>query len=532
MGSPLALSQSVTRGMVSNTKLIMPRFIERFAKFTLDGEDVGAMVRWIGHDAAIYPGNSGGPLVNLQGKVVGINEINLGLGGAIPANLAREVADQIVGQGRVRRSWLGVEVQPLLKSSEASSGALVSSIIEGSPADCAGIRAGDSLLALDGKPVHVRYREELPLLNQLVAAIPVDKEIEVELQRDGETKKVKLRTEEREPAEPRQVELKPWGLTARNISLLTAKEMKLTSRDGVLVTSVRPGGPAGSAKPSLIPQDILREIEGRTMRNVEELMVLTDRLTGGKVKSAPVTVRFERERASYLTVIRIGTREMEDLGREVRKAWLPVAVQAITRELAEHLGDPSLTGVRVTQVFPETAAEKAGLQVGDLILAVDDDKISASHPGDEEVFASMIRQRTIGSAVSLTVRRGAETKKVRAELVQSPPLEREMKRYNDTNFEFAARDLSFFDKMREGWKADQTGVLVTEVKEGGWAALGQLAINDLILTVNGDPVRDVQTIERRFQELAAQKARRVVLYVRRGIHGRFLEVQPKWDQHP
>ena len=85
LGSPLALSQSVTMGIVSNTEMIMPGMFWPFNRMTLDGEDVGSIVRWIGHDAAIFGGNSGGPLVNMQGEIVGINEISLGLAGAIPA---------------------------------------------------------------------------------------------------------------------------------------------------------------------------------------------------------------------------------------------------------------------------------------------------------------------------------------------------------------------------------------------------------------------------------------------------------------
>ena len=108
MGSPMALSQSVTLGIISNTEMVMPRFWGTRGSFRLDGEDVGALVRWIGHDAAIYGGNSGGPLVNLEGDIVGINEISYGLSGAIPGNLAKSVADQLIAHGKVARSWVGL----------------------------------------------------------------------------------------------------------------------------------------------------------------------------------------------------------------------------------------------------------------------------------------------------------------------------------------------------------------------------------------------------------------------------------------
>ena len=123
LGSPLALSQSVTMGIVSNTEMIMPGMFWPFNRMTLDGEDVGSIVRWIGHDAAIFGGNSGGPLVNMQGEIVGVNEISMGLAGAIPADLAQEVATALIKEGRVRRGWIGLEVQPLLKSSSSDDAA-------------------------------------------------------------------------------------------------------------------------------------------------------------------------------------------------------------------------------------------------------------------------------------------------------------------------------------------------------------------------------------------------------------------------
>ena len=137
MGSPAGLSQSVTKGIVANTAMVMPN---NLGSFVLDGERVGELVRWIGHDAVIYPGNSGGPLVNLQGEIVGVNEVGLGsLGGAIPSNLAQAVAKELIAKGTVSRSWLGAEVQPLLKQMTNGKGVLVSGVLSESPAERAGI---------------------------------------------------------------------------------------------------------------------------------------------------------------------------------------------------------------------------------------------------------------------------------------------------------------------------------------------------------------------------------------------------------
>jgi serine protease Do len=529
MGSPLAMSQSVTLGIVSNMKMVMPEAFSS-SRFTLDGEDVGSLVRWIGHDADIYPGNSGGPLVNLQGQVIGINEISFGLSGAIPGNLAQRVARQLIEKGKVSRSWLGVEIQPLLKQDKENRGVLVSNVLDDSPAGKAGIHSGDILLKIAGRDVLVRYAEEIPLLNQMVANLPVGHEIEVVIERDGQEKTLKLVTAEREQPQRQQFELKQWGMTARNISALAARELKLKSLDGVIVTSIRPGGPCDDAKPPVLSGDVLTEINNAPVRNVAEMQDLTDKITAGKLKPVPTTLGFRRKTEQLLTVVRVGIKELEDPGLEAQKAWLPVATQAIPRDLAEQLGIPGQTGVRITQVYPDSTAEKAGLKVGDLILALDGSPIEASQPGDEEVLDTMVRQYKIGTTATLTIRRGADKLSIPVELVRSPKLEREMKKYRDEDFEFTARDTTFIDKVQEQWSQEQPGVLVTEVKEGGWAALGRLGIGDLIVAVDGNPVTDAASLKQIMKRVAAEKRKTVVLRVIRGIHTVFLELETNWDK--
>jgi len=529
MGSPLAMSQSVTLGIVSNMKMVMPEAFSS-SRFTLDGEDVGSLVRWIGHDADIYPGNSGGPLVNLKGQVIGINEISFGLSGAIPGNLAQRVAHQLIEKGKVSRSWLGVEIQPLLKEDKGNRGVLISNVLDDSPAGKAGIHSGDILVKIAGRDVLVRYTEEIPLLNQMVANLPAGHEIEVVVERDGQEKTLKLVTVEREQPQRQQFELKQWGMTARDISALAARELKLKSLDGVIVTSIRPGGPCDDAKPPVLSGDVLTEINGTPVRNVAEMQNITDKVTAGKSKPVPTTLGFRRKTEQLLTVVRVGIKELEDPGLEAQKAWLPVATQAIPRDLAGQLGIPGQTGVRITQVYPDSTAEKAGLKVGDLILALDGSPIEASQPGDEEVLDTMVRQYKIGTTATLTVRRGADKLSIPVELVRSPKLEREMKKYRDEDFEFTARDTTFIDKVQEQWSQEQPGVLVTEVKEGGWAALGRLAIGDLITVVEGNPVTDVASLKQIMKHVAAEKRKTIVLRVIRGIHTVFLELEPNWDK--
>jgi len=285
MGSPMALSQSVTLGIISNVEMIMPRAFG--SQMRLDGEDVGALVRWIGHDASIYGGNSGGPLVNLRGEIIGINEIRFGLSGAIPGNLAHEIADQLIAHGGIKRSWLGFDAQPVFKHLKADRGVLIGGVVSDSPASRGGLRAGDLLLSLADSPTNVRYDEQMPDLIRLVTSLPIGKPVKAVVSRDGKEITCELEPTERGELNPRQKELKQWGLTVRNLSFLTAKEMKRTNQNGILVTSVRPGGPAGEAKPALDARDILVEVQKTPVKSVEELVELTSKITEGKSEPTP-----------------------------------------------------------------------------------------------------------------------------------------------------------------------------------------------------------------------------------------------------
>jgi len=151
-------------------------------------------------DAAINPGNSGGPLFNTRGEVVGINTAifsesggSIGIGFATPINLAKDLMLQLKARGRVSRGWLGVSIQPVTPELQrqlrlrTAAGALVAEVMEGSPADRAGIQPGDLIIAFDGR--EVRESAELP---RLVSATPLGKEVVVRLVRGGREISVKV----------------------------------------------------------------------------------------------------------------------------------------------------------------------------------------------------------------------------------------------------------------------------------------------------------------------------------------------------
>ena len=529
LGSPLALSQSVTMGIVSNTEMIMPGMFWPFNRMTLDGEDVGSLVRWIGHDAPIFGGNSGGPLVNLQGEIVGVNEISMGLAGAIPADLASEVAQALIRDGRVKRSWIGLEVQPLLKSGALDRGALVGGTIEGSPAARAGFESGDILLKLDGRDVNVRFAEEIPPFNQMVMRLPVGRGVEAVVKRGGVEKKLTVTPDDRERADAQVRELALLGITGSNLTALAAKELKRPDRNGVRVRGVRPGGPVDQSKPALMPDDVVVGIDDVKVSDFDGLEKAADGLTKGKTEPVSALVSFERRGEKLLTVVELNRPGLQDPGLEARKAWIPVNVQVLTSELAEKLGVTGRTGVRVTRVLGGPAAA-AGIQVGDIITAVDGDPVQASQPSDSDLFATMIRQYRIGSTVKLSLLRGRDERQLEVKLETAPRLPREMKKYEDPNFEFRVRDVSSADRLQNAIPDAQQGVLVEAVREGGWAALGHLADGDLLLAIDGDPVATVEAVQQKMTKIAEAKPAAVVLRVRRGIRTFFVELQTGWKR--
>jgi serine protease Do len=523
LGSPLALSQSVTMGIVSNTEMIMPGLFWPFNRMTLDGEDVGSVVRWIGHDAAIFGGNSGGPLVNMQGEIIGVNEISLGLAGAIPADIAQEVAAALMKEGRVRRGWIGLEVQPLLKSSAAARGALVGGTIEGSPAEKAGFRSGDVLVKLGPTDVSVRFAEELPLFNRLVMRLPVGTAVDAVVLRGGAEKRLKVTAADRESVEARILEIGGLGITASDLTSWAAKELRRPDRTGVRVRGVRPGGAADDAKPSLRDDDVIVALNDTAVKDVAGLSAAIDAMLRGRTEPAPVLIAFDRGSERMLTVAEVGRPGIQDPGLEARKAWVPVSVQAVTPEIADKLGIPGRKGVRVTRVLG-SAASGGDLKVGDIITAVDGDPVEASQPSEADLFHTMIRQYKIGSTVTLTTYRGKEERPVKVTLASSPRLPREMKKYEDPTFEFRVRDVAETDRRELGVPDTEKGVLVEAVREGGWAALAHLGDGDMILAIDGEPVADVAAVQRKMEAVAVSKPAAVVLHVRRGVRTFFVEM--------
>jgi len=524
MGSPGALSQSVTQGIVSNTSLIIPAFQQ--GGFKLDGEDVGSIVRWIAHDAVIFGGNSGGPLVNLQGQIVGINEIGVAsLGGAIPSNLAREITQQIIRTGDVPRSWIGVELQPRLKGDSRSAGVLVGGVLDDSPASAAGLDPGDLITRYDGQEVNVAIDEDLPPLNQRIFSTPIGKTVAVEYIRGQETRTAQITTVRRPRSEAKPIEIKPWGMTARDLTPLVAREKHRPTTRGVLVDSLRTGGAAFEAKPALAPGDIVTHAGGKEIQDGQDLVRITATLAG-KSQRQPLLVGFDRGDAHMLTVVHVGQDEPARKTALARKAWPAMSTQVLTAELSLALGLKDRKGVYVVELVPCQAAEKAGIKVGDIITAIGGVEVEASQPEDDGVFADLVRRFPVGREVEVAVLRDGRPRTLTMELTAAPG--DDAARFESTDFELTARGMTFDDRVRLKLDETTTGVVVEKVEPAGWAALGGIAGGDVILSIDGSQAGDIDQLKAILGKARETKPRRLTVFIRRGIHTMYREIEPDW----
>lgn len=535
MGSPFSLSRSVSLGIVSNTERV---FAGGFGSDDVEemelevGQRTGLFTRWIQHDAVISPGNSGGPLVNLSGEIVGVNELGgATLSFAIPSNLAARVSAELIAKGEVERSWIGVSFKPIQRTG-LDAGVLINSVVLDGPAGEAGIQAGDVMVRLAGEPLTVRFVEEVPLLLDRIASAPVGSSFEVEILRDGERISTRITTGRLEKDVGEQRAFPAWGLTAQGLTQTMARRWRLESARGVVVTGVRRGGAAQLAEPPIEAADLVRSINGRAVESLGDLIAIYDELYGVAAQDgddSPEELLFELDRrgTNRLAVLTPRGDDQDDPPRELPKAWVGVATQPVVPQLAERLG-VAAGGFRVTRVYPDTEAAAADLQVGDVIVAVDGEDLSVAGSQDASLLARRVRSLEIDDTAVLTVRRGRETHDIPVVLERTRLSKEEARRHDDGDFEVSVRELTFFDRDENRWDPEIRGVLVENVDPGGWAGLGGLRPSDLVLRVGDVPIRGLASFRRALREIKREQPERVMVVVLRGVKTHFQYLEPDW----
>ncbi len=269
IGNPFGLGGTVTAGIISarNRDIGLSRY-----------ED------FIQTDASINQGNSGGPLFNMDGEVIGINTAilgqsgSIGIGFAIPSNSAEKVIDQLIKYGETKRGWLGVRIQVVSKEiAEAAKlnepkGAFVASVADNSPSDKAGIKNGDIIINFNGTPIN-----EMKELPKIVAQTEVGKVVEVIVWRNGKeiVKKIKLgRLETSDdfkaeiPTENKISEIEKLKISVRLVNKNDLRERNLPSNTkGLVITDIKPESPIDYLKVG----NIIIETDGKPIRTVGQL---------------------------------------------------------------------------------------------------------------------------------------------------------------------------------------------------------------------------------------------------------------------
>jgi serine protease Do len=267
VGNPLGVGETVTSGIISAK-----------GRQTSGGEGYEDFLQT---DAAINHGNSGGALVNAGGQLIGINsqiltpgDGNIGLGFAIPSNMAKHVMDQLIATGSVRRAKLGVTVQRVTPDLAASlglssaKGALVSGVEDGSPAAKAGFKQGDVITAYNGKSVADNNQ-----LRNAVAGTEPGTRVSVDVLRNGRTETLQATVGELEAkrvrASARESERADGGKFGMSVE---------SDNDGLVVTDLDPSGIA--AESGLQPGDVIQKVDGTAVKSVSELKSALDRKDG------------------------------------------------------------------------------------------------------------------------------------------------------------------------------------------------------------------------------------------------------------
>lgn len=308
IGNPLGFEETVTDGIISSKG--RPNRSDAFAGL-------------LQTNAAINPGNSGGPLINIRGEVIGINTAiasttggSQGLGFAIPSNTVHMALESLLKQGRIIRGYLGIQTGPLQRGAGGSDtgGVTVGEVVSGSPAEQAGLQPGDVIREFDGHEV-----QNLRALRTLVAQAPLDKQVELQILRDGKPLTVKTQIKEQPidhesarvlprgnqpqpqgPQQPNDQETVDSPLASIHVDELTpetARQLDLPPNvQGVLVTDVDPD----SGVAELQKGDVIEEINQQPVTSVSDFKKIAESLDPNQ----PQVLSLCRHRARSFLVLR------------------------------------------------------------------------------------------------------------------------------------------------------------------------------------------------------------------------------------
>ena len=306
MGAPWGLARSVTMGIISCTD----RFLDGAGPYTL----------WYQTDAAISPGNSGGPLVNTDGKVVGLNARGSLYGGqafTIPSPIILEVLPDLRQYGNAHWSWFGLQFQPLHDFDrnmifDATNGVVIAGTEQGSPARKAGIQPNDRVTAINGEPVTVRDSEDLPALARHLGRMPIGTNVLFSVVRKGEPLQVEIAPREKGAVEGSEKAYERWGFTAKEINQFDTPELAFFAADGgIFVMAISWDGNASYS--GLSERDIILTIDGKPVKTLDELTAIYESCMEKLPEKAQISLTVLRKGRKVQLVLKY----LEDTEKEI-----------------------------------------------------------------------------------------------------------------------------------------------------------------------------------------------------------------------
>jgi serine protease Do len=269
IGHPRGLDQTVTQGIIS-------------AKHRAGISDPGSYQDFLQTDAAINPGNSGGPLLNLQGEVIGVNAVIVsqsggfeGIGFTIPSNMAVNVSKALIAHGKVERGWLGVDIQDLTPElaktahAETFKGAFIADVVKGGPAEKAGLKKNDVVVAFAGRAI-----ADSGMLRNAVAAAPIGQEVRITVERNGKKEELNVVIGNLESANKvlANTVKERLGVQVRAVAPREVQKYQMDNNQGVTITWVDPKGALGEA--GFEVGDIILGVENQPIAGLDNFIEL------------------------------------------------------------------------------------------------------------------------------------------------------------------------------------------------------------------------------------------------------------------
>ncbi|MEG2075086.1 MAG: PDZ domain-containing protein, partial [Victivallaceae bacterium] len=287
MGAPWGFNRSVSVGIIS----CPDRYVPESSEYTL----------WFQTDAAISPGNSGGPLVDINGRIVGINTMGIGYMGSVGFTLPSPTIEKLLPRfreyGKANWAWFGIKLQPLIDFNldirfDYPSGVVVADIDAASPAETAGLEPKDLILAINGQSITAKGAEDLPAINRMLGLMEFNQPVTFKIQRNGKEMELKITPTEKGKVEGDEFSCERWNMTVKSINRFQNPTLYFYQQKGVYVYGISHPGNAGES--GLAENDIIVSIGGVKIDSLKTLHSEYDKLVGDIAKSNRVMVTVMR----------------------------------------------------------------------------------------------------------------------------------------------------------------------------------------------------------------------------------------------